>query len=292
MNILCLEWFPEIKLEHLEYLKPENKIFTLENDVNSDEIDAVIITTFFKLEKKVLDKYKNLKFVAVSGVWTDNIDEKECSKRGIKIVNTPWANSQSVAELIISWILYLKRHLFIEFSWVENREFYMWSNLNWNSFWLIGFWNIWKSLFKILKGFWINEFYVFDPFISKEDMEKFWEITFVKDKKELLKKSDIISINVPLLDSTKNLIWQKEIKLLKKNVMLINTSRGWIINENKWLEFLFENPEASYVADVWEEEPNDPKMDFLEMENVLITPHIWAMTKEAEINMHKFDFNI
>ena len=109
------------------------------------------------------------------------------------------------------------------------------------------------------------------------------------DKKELFKEADIISFHLPLLDSTKNFLWQKEIKVLKKDVTIINTSRWGIINENKLIDFLIKYPNSFFYADVWEEEPNDPKMELLELENVLITPHIWAMTFEAEEKMHYFD---
>jgi phosphoglycerate dehydrogenase-like enzyme len=95
---------------------------------------------------------------------------------------------------------------------------------------------------------------------------------------------------LPLLDSTKNFLWQKEMKILKKDVIIINTSRWWIINENKLIDFLIKYPNTYYFADVWEEEPADPKIELLELENVLITPHIWAMTFEAEEKMHYFEF--
>lgn len=244
-----------------------------------------------KVDKKLLDTYKNLMYVTKMWVWIDNIDEKECLKRNIKIVNTPWANCDSVAELVIWGILYLKRKLFIEYSWVENRHHYMWSCISWSTVWIIGFWNIGKKVYERLLWFWIEKFLIFDPFVKKEELKDYKNVELVKDKKDIFKKSDIISFHIPLLDSTRNFMGQKEIKALKKDVMIVNTSRWWIINENKLLEFLYENPESSYYADVWEEEPNDPKMDFLDLENVLITPHIWAMTNKAEINMHKFNFD-
>ena len=69
---------------------------------------------------------------------------------------------------------------------------------------------------------------------------------------------------------------------------MVNTSRGWIINEKVLAHFLKNNLNSRFFADVWEEEPNDPKMELLDLENVLITPHIWAMTKQAEEKMHFF----
>jgi len=290
MKILLLESSPEIKLEHLTYLKKEHELFTLESELSDEEVDVIIIRTVI-VDKKILDRYTNLKYVAKMWVWIDNVDSKECDKRNIKIINTPGANSDSVAELIIWWILYLKRKLFIEYSGVENRHHYMWSCISGSTVWIIWFWNIWKKIYERLLWFWVEKFLIFDPFVKKEEVSEYENIELVKDKKDIFKKSDIISFHIPLLDSTRNFMWQKEIKLLKKDVMVVNTSRWWIINENKLLEFLYDNPNSSYYADVWEEEPNDPKMDFLDLENVLITPHIWAMTNKAEINMHKFNFD-
>jgi len=104
----------------------------------------------------------------------------------------------------------------------------------------------------------------------------------------LFKNSDIISFHIPLLDSTKDFLWKREIKLLKKDVVIVNTSRWWIINEKVLIHFLKENRQAKFFADVWKEEPNDPKLELLELSNVLITPHIWAMTNDAEEQMHFF----
>ena len=72
------------------------------------------------------------------------------------------------------------------------------------------------------------------------------------------------------------------------NVIIVNTSRWWIINENVLIHFLKDNPNSRFFADVWEEEPNDPKLELLDLDNVLITPHIGAMTKESEEKMHFF----
>lgn len=291
MNIKLLEEAPEIKIELLEYLKKGNKIFSLEDICDFEKIDVIIIRSWVKVDRKLLWEYFNLKYVCRVWVWLDNIDLNECKKRNIKVLNTPWANADSVADLVIAGLLNLSRHLGYWYEWIENRFAYMGNEIAWKIVSIVWFWNIWKKVYSRLKWFWVKEFIIYDPFISSQDIAKFDLCRKVEDKKELFKDSDIISFHLPLLDSTRNFLWQKEIKVLKKDVTIINTSRGGIINENKLIDFLTKYPNTFFYADVWEEEPNDPKMGLLELENVLITPHIWAMTFEAEEKMHYFELN-
>jgi len=289
MKIKILEDSPEIKIEYLEYLKKWNKLFWFHNDCLNTEIEAIIIRSWIKADRKLLWEYKNLKYVMRVGVWLDNIDIEECKKRDIKVINTPWANADSVADLVVWWILNTTRKLNYGYEWIENRFAYMWPSISWKTVSIFWFWNIWKKVYSRLKWFGIKEFLIYDPFLKTEDIEQFELCKKIEDKKELFKQADIISFHLPLLDSTKNFLWQKEMKILKKDVVLVNTSRWWIINENKLIDFLIKYPNTYYFADVWEEEPNDPKMRLLELENVLITPHIWAMTFEAEEKMHYFE---
>ncbi len=289
MNIKLLEDYPEIKIELLDYLKKWNKIYKFWELCDNDKIDVIIIRTAVKIDRKLLWEYKNLKYACRVWVWLDNIDLDECEKRKIKVLNTPWANADSVADLVIVWILNLSRKLNYWYEWIENRFAYMWNEISWKTVSIVWFWNIWKKVYSRLKWFWVKQFLIYDPFLSVEDIEKFELCKKIEDKKELFKNSDIISFHLPLLDSTKNFLWQKEIKVLKPDVTIVNTSRWGIINENKLIDFLIKYPNTYYFADVWEEEPSDPKAELLELENVLITPHIWAMTFEAEEKMHYFE---
>lgn len=288
MKILLLESYPEIKKEYLKYLEKKHQIFELDDDFNPEEIDVIIIRSKTKVDKNLLDKYPNLKYVARVGVGLDKIDLQECKKRNIKVLNTPGANADSVADLVLAWVLNLIRNLNLSFKWIENRFDYMWEEIGWKSVWIIGFWNIWRKVYERFKAFWVKQFYIFDPFLKKEDVEKNEFCQYLERKEDLFKFSDIISFHIPLLDSTKNFLWEKDFKLLKNNIILVNTSRWWIIQEDALISFLKANPQSKFFADVWEEEPNQPKKELLELPNSLITPHIWAMTKQAEKKMHYF----
>ncbi len=288
MKILLLEKFPEIKKEYLDYLEKNNEIFELWKNYKNEKIDVIIIRSNIEVDSDLLDKYSNLKFVARVGVGLDKVDLDECKKRGIKVLNTPWMNADSVADLALAWILNLARNLNKPFDWVENRFEYMGCEFWTKSVWIIGFGNIWRKIYTRLKAFGVKKFYIFDPFLKKDYVEENKFCEFIENKEDIFELSDIISFHIPLLESTKDFLGKKEIKLLKSDVILVNTSRGWIINEKVLAHFLKDNTDSRFFADVWEEEPNDPKLELLELENVLITPHIGAMTNGAEEKMHFF----
>ncbi len=288
MKILLLENFPEIKIQYLDYLEKNNHISSLESNYKKEEIEVIVIRSKITVNSKLLNKYPNLKYIARVGVGLNKVDLKECEKRKIKVLNTPWANANSVADLVLAWVLNLARKLNKWFDGIENRFKYMGTEF-WNkSVWIVGFWNIWKKIYERFKAFWVKKFYIFDPFFKKQDIEANKYCEFIEDKNDIFKFSDIISFHIPLLESTKNFLWKNEIKFLKKDVFIVNTSRDWIINEKLLINFLRENKKSNFFADVWEQEPNDPKLELLELPNVLLTPHIWAMTKEAEKQMHFF----
>jgi len=291
MKILLLENKQEIKEKYIEYLKKNNKIIFFWEEYNSDEVDVIIVRSKIVVDKELLNKFSELKFVARVWVWLDKIDLKECEKRGVKVLNTPWVNADSVADLVLAGVLNLSRNLNKQFLGIENRFEYMWNQIWWKSVWIIGFWNIWRKIYDRFKSFWVKNFYIFDPFLKKEDVEKNEFCKFIDDKKDLFWLSDIISFHIPLLKQTKNFLWKEEFSLLKKDVIIVNTSRWWIINELELIKFLKSNKESRFFADVWEEENEykNPKKELLNLENVLITPHIWAMTFQAEEKMHFFE---
>ena len=288
MKILLKENHPEIKKEYLKYLEKNNELFSMEDKFKDNEIDAVIIRSQTEVHSDFLNKYTSLKYIARVGVGLDKVDLEECKKRNITVLNTPFANMDSVADLVLTWVLNLSRNLNLWFSGIENRFSYMWNEIWTKSVWIIGFWNIWKKVRERFLGFGVKQFYVFDPFLKKEDVEKNKYCKYIENKNDIFKLSDIITFHIPLLPATKDFLWTEQIQLLKKDVTIVNTSRGWIINETELIKFLKENKSANFFADVWEEEPSNPKKELLELKNALITPHIWAMTKQAEEKMHFF----
>ena len=297
MKILLLEKYPEIKKKYLKYLEKNHKIFELWENFFDEEVEILMIRSKIFVDEKLLKKYPNVKIICRIWVWLDKINKKLCEEKWIKILNTPNANSDSVADLVLAGILNLSRnlHKIEKKSWWENflysRFDFMWDEIWWKTVWIIGFWNIWKKVCERLKWFWVKNFLIFDPFLDKKTIEKNHFCKKIEKKEDIFSDSDIISFHVPLLDSTKKFLWKEEFWLLKNNALLVNTSRWWIINEKYLIEFLEKNSEAKFFWDVWnwESEWKNPDEKLIWLKNVVICPHIWAMTHKAEEKMHYFN---
>ncbi|MFN3757554.1 MAG: NAD(P)-dependent oxidoreductase, partial [Flavobacterium sp.] len=137
-----------------------------------------------------------------------------------------------------------------------------------------------KQVAKIANGFNANVF-AYDPYVKDRKIYENLNVKYCETMDEILKNCDFISIHVPLTDETKNLINEKEINLMKKNAILINTSRGGVVNENALIEALKNKRIFGACLDVFENEPNINE-EFLNLDNVILTPHIASQTEEAQ----------
>ncbi|MDD5212862.1 MAG: NAD(P)-dependent oxidoreductase [Candidatus Gracilibacteria bacterium] len=285
MIFLILENENEIKSEYLSYLKSDGHIIKdFNSDMDNSLVDAIIIRSKITVDSHLLDSYPNLKYVCRVGVGLDKIDLPECTKRGIKVINTPGANSASVADLVIWGILSLLRKTSNKWTSLDDRFQFFGENLENKKIGFIGFGNIAKKLQSRISGFETNEFFFYDPYIDSD----VGEVKKISDKNEILSNCDIISFHIPLTPETKNFLGKDEFLILKNNAKIINTSRGGIIDENALIKFLSINPNSGAFLDTWEEEPENPKKELKDLENCIITPHIGAMTEESNKNMHIF----
>jgi D-3-phosphoglycerate dehydrogenase len=285
MNFLVLENKDEINLKYLSYLKDLwHSVFEFQSNIDLSLVEAIIIRSKLTVNSELLDSYPKLKYICRVWVGLDKIDLLECSMRGIKVINTPWANSSSVADLVVWGILSLLRKTSKKWNSLDDRFQFFGENLENKKIWFIGFGNIAKKVQTRISWFENNEFFFYDPYIDSD----IWEIKKISDKNEILSNSDIISFHIPLTPETKNFLWKEEFLILKKNVKIINTSRWWIIDEKELIKFLSINKNAWAFLDTWGEEPENPKQELKELENCIITPHIGAMTEESNKNMHIF----
>jgi len=246
--------------------------------------EAVIVSED-KITKKVVDSLPYLKMVAKFGVGLDSIDLKYLEKKEIKLGWQAGINCSSVAELALSYIILMLRE-----AYVLNRELL---NLKWKkvknsrdlsetTIGIIGFGNIGKKLASFLSPF-ECKILVFDPLIPINE-----EIAGTVSSVSLdflLKNSHAISIHVPLTKETSNLIDTKELSMMKKNSVLVNLSRGGVVNETALYNFLVNKHLSGAAFDVFDEEPKNSQ-DFssklIGLNNFFSTPHI-AGTSEQTI---------
>ncbi len=258
------------------------KITTQELAQDIKDADILIAGTE-KITEKVFKNAPNLKFISRVGIGLDGIDFELCKKYDVRVAYTPDAPTMAVAELCVGLIIDLTRKI----TQTNN-------NLKQNSIWkrhmgtllhdktvgILGMGRIGKSLVHLLSSFNVKfKVYDINPDIA---FGRLYNVEFVS-KEEVLRDSDIVSINVPLKKDTKDYITLNELKLMKQSAILINTARGGIVNEEDLYIALKENIISGGAIDVFEEEPYNGKLK--ELDNCILTCHMGASTIDSRTDM-------
>jgi D-3-phosphoglycerate dehydrogenase len=259
----------------------ENKVSPEELIAKIGSYDCIIVRSATKVTKEVIDAGKNLKVIARGGVGVDNIDVKHAESKNIKVLNTPGASAISVAELAIAHMLALSR--FLHVSTMEMRqgkwpkkEYSRGIELYGKYLGIIGLGNIGKEVARRALGLGMHVLAYDPPFTPMDFMV---EIT-TKDK--VLAKSDFITLHVPL-DKTGPTIGKKELDQMKKGVILVNCSRGGVVEEHALLEALKSGKVGGAALDVFvNEPPTEAQKELINHPRVSVSPHIGGSTVEAQ----------
>ena len=265
-------------------IKADKKFNLSEDQIVSiiSNYDGVVIRSSTKITKKIIEKSKRLKVIARAGVGVDNVDVKSATSNGIVVMNSPQSTSRTTAEHAISLIFSLARKIpFAHFSTINKKwqkEIFKGIELKSKTVGLIGCGNIGSEVAKIAISLQMNVI-VYDPYLSSDRIESLDAEKASLD--EVLILSDFVSLHLPLMNNTKNLIDIKKIKLMKKSSYLINAARGGLINENDLYKALQKKIIAGAALDVFENEPlvNSPLHS---LDNIILTPHLGASTVEAQ----------
>ena len=246
------------------------------------EYDGIIVRSRTKLTADLIKKADNMKIIARAGVGVDNIDVNAATDKGIMVVNAPQSTSITVAEHAMGLMLALSRKIAIADASVKagkwEKSKFMGMELRNKTLGVIGMGRIGSQVVKRSKAFEMDVI-VYDPYITEEAAKELGvEITTLDD---LIQKADVMTIHVPLTPETKGLISKEQLAKMKDHAIILNCARGGIINEADLYEALKERPDMKAGLDVYEEEPlTDSPLTTLD--NVVLTPHIAASTKEAQ----------
>jgi len=273
----------------VDILKAAGVEVTLNPKLSKDQLlkeietyDALIVRSATKVTKEVIEAGKNLKLIGRAGTGVDNIDVDEASKRGIVVMNTPAGNSRSAAELTCAMIMGLARHLAPAYASMKagkwDRKSFMGTEVYGKTLAVIGLGRIGREVADRMRAFGMKTI-GYDPIITAEQSKSFgveWLPLEI-----IWPQADYITVHVPLLPETENLINASVFAKCKKGVYVINCARGGIIEENDLLEALKNEQCAGAGLDVYLEEPpkNTP---LIEHPKVLCTPHLGASTLEAQ----------
>ncbi len=238
----------------------------------------VVIVNKVKMNEDALRDAKNLKLICETATGYDNIDTEYCKKRGIAVANTPAYSTSCVAQVTVSMACSLVTHLneyrrFVHYGGYQNSVsanmlepvYHEMAGMTWG---IIGFGNIGRGVAKIAEAFGCK------VIVNKRTPVDDFECV---DLDHLLKNSDIISIHCPLTDKTRGMIGEKQLKIMKKNAIIINVARGAVWDEQAVANAIIDGTIGGMGCDVFSYEPIDEKHPFikiLDRDNVLLTPHM------------------
>ncbi len=236
--------------------------------------DVMLVRSATKVNREMIDQAKNLKLVIRGGVGIDNIDVEYAKEKGIDVRNTPEASSIAVAELTFAMMLSIRRNIVKAHNSTKNNEWLKkqlkGKELYGKTLGLIRIGRIGTEVAKRAKAFGMNV-------IAIRESEKPSEYAEIVSLDDLLAKSDIISLHVPITDETKGMINKENIEKMKDDIVIINTARGKLVNENDLTEALKSGKVRYAGIDVYQQEPPEGS-PLLSAENILLTPHLGAST--------------
>ena len=262
----------------LDISKSASKDEDLANHIKDSEI--VVIRSATKLTKEVLDKAEQLKIIARCGVGIDNVDLDFAKSKNIFVTNAPSANLISVVELTVALIISASRKLSLADSHLKkgewNRSEFLGYELYGKTLGIVGFGKAGRLVADRMKSFGMSIVF-YDPYVmdwngSEESVEL----------DDLLRTADVVSIHVIKTKDTENLISKDMLDLLKPSSIIVNTSRGGVLDEDYLFELLESEKIFGAGLDVYSNEPPDNVERYNSL-NLVTTPHIGASTNEAQL---------
>ena len=280
-NRLPIELLETAGVEYI--INPLNKKLT-EKELASmvSDIDLIIAGTEI-ISDFVMDKAKKLKMISRVGIGLDSVDLLAAKKRGIKVSYTPDAPAPAVAELTIGLLITLLRSVHVSNMQMHQGKWsrFFGKRIANTTIGIIGLGRIGSRVLNRLAVFGTPRLLVND--ISADPaLDRKFKLEWV-DKETIYKESDVISLHVPLTAATKNMITEKELRMMRDDAILINTCRGGVINEVDLYNVMNSGHLSGAAIDVFEEEPYSGRLN--EIERCILTAHMGSMSVDCRIRM-------
>jgi D-3-phosphoglycerate dehydrogenase len=247
---------------------------------------GLIVRSATTVDARLLAAAPELKVVGRAGVGVDNIDVAAASERGVAVVNAPGGNTVSAAELTMALLLSVARRVseadrsMREGRW--DRANLQGVELRGRTLGVVGAGRIGSTVAERCRAFGMKVI-VHDPYLSAARLAEFRSVIVEMD--QLLAEADVITLHVPLTEETNGLIGESALLKMKKGAFLVNLSRGGVVDEAALARALIEGRIAGAGLDVYETEPLSPESPLLSAPNLVLTPHLGASTKEAQVQV-------
>ena len=257
-------------------------------DMLDEVADAdFLIVHFAPVSRKIIEKGKKLRMIGCIRGGIENVNVESAKEKGVLVLNAPGRTTGAVSDFTIGMVISLIRKI-PEFNsalkkgaWMTFDRDKLPYNLEGKILGAIGFGNIGKAVAKRASSFGMKVL-AYDPFVSK-DIGSSLDVDLV-NLDTLLRNSDIVTVHARLSPETKNMIGEREFKLMKKTAYFVNTARSGLVNEKALIRALEEKWIAGAALDVFEEEPLSSTSKFFQLDNVVLTPHIAGSTIDTSLN--------
>ena len=281
---------PDIRLDRLENESSEQVVAPVLAAAHAFQIGAARdeLARTYHVDEDLLRRTPNLLIVSSNGAGYDTVDVPTCTEAGVLVLHQSGGNRQSVAEHVLAMLLCLSKRV-IETDRIMRRE----EGMNRNAFigteshgktiGIVGLGNVGSRVAELCRGLLAMQVLAYDPYLSAEEMARRGAEKVELDA--LLSRADFVSINCPLTQETRGMIGARQFALMRPTALFITTSRGLIHDEEALADALRNKKLAGAGLDVWAKEPPPTDHPLLQLDNVLVSPHMAGVTKEARINM-------
>jgi len=293
LKVALVGIFPTGTHEMFEQMLPDDlfEIDIIDTQEKYEALDdaEIIVLRLFKIHRKDVERNKKLKLIQKWGAGFDTIDIEAAGEHGVYVSNAPGANAYAVAEIAVLQMLAVYRNLIIQDQAMRKGE---WTKTQYvdrsycllnKTVGLVGCGHIGREVAKRVQAFGASVQY-YDAYRMSEEDEQLFDMSYVT-LDDLFKTSDIISLHLPLNEATKHFVDKEKLALMKPTAIIINTSRGGIINETDLIEALKNNQILGAGLDCIESEPVDSKDPILNAPNVTLSPHIGGTSADLLVHM-------
>jgi D-3-phosphoglycerate dehydrogenase len=284
---------PEIRLDKLEHETPEAVAGPIVAAAHAYQVSSARdeLPAKFHVNKDLLARAPNLLIVSTGGAGYDTVTVKDCTAAGVLVVNQSGGNADAVASHVLAMMLMLSKQIIqtnhaLRKGTMRDRNAFMGHDINGRTIGIVGLGNVGRRVARLCRTLFDMQVLACDPYLDERTIAERGASKVSLD--ELLRRSDFISINCPLDDTSRGMIGAREYGLMPKHAFFITTARGSIHDEAALAEALRSKQIAGAGLDVWSKEPPPPDHPLLQFDNVIASPHTAGVTHEARANMGKF----
>jgi D-3-phosphoglycerate dehydrogenase len=305
-NVKRVFYVRQVNPPYLEIIaqRPEIRIDKLENDSADATVAPIIAAAHayqigsardelnpkFHAQRDLLARMPNLLVISTGGAGFDTVDVKDCTDAGVLVLNQSGGNAEAVASHVLAMVISLSKRIVqtnhaLRRGTMHDRSAFMGSDVHGRTIGIVGLGNVGRRVAELCRGLFRMQVIACDPYLDEQTIAARGAVKVTLD--ELLRRSDFVSINCPLDDSTRGMIGAKEFALMQRHAFFITTARGFIHDERALVEALRAKKIAGAGVDVWDKEPPPADHPLLQFDNVVASPHTAGVTREARANMGK-----